>query len=64
MVRIDKTQEAIAYIRMAVDNDDKAHTLQTQAEAGDSTEIPRESGQHNLEQHWCFGSRSGGRLDT
>jgi hypothetical protein len=64
MVRIDETQEAIAYIRMAVDNDDKARALQSQAEVNDSTETPREPELHNPEQHWSFGSRSGGRLDT
>ena len=62
----DLTQEAIARIRMAVDNDKKARNLQAQANVEDSTEIPTESVKplNNLERHWTLGSPSGTRLDT
>jgi hypothetical protein len=62
MVRIDTNQEAIALIRMAVDNDNKSRTLQAQTDIEDY--------ETNLElsldkQHWTFGScMSGTRLDS
>jgi hypothetical protein len=60
MVRIDANQEAIALIRMAIDNDNKSRTLQgqTDLEAGSDSEML------SLKQHWTFGSRSSTRLDS
>jgi predicted P-loop ATPase len=61
MVKIDANQEAIALIRMAIDNDNKSRTLQGQTDH----ETDSESEMLSLEQHWTFGSRiSSTRLDS
>ena len=65
MVRIDENQEAIALIRMAIDDDNRARTLQAQADVEDRvTELPREQELHSLDGHWTFGSPSGTWLDS
>lgn len=63
MVKIDENQEAIALIRMAIDNDNKSRTLQAQTDIEDH-ETNSDSEMHNLKQHWTFGSRSSTRLDS
>jgi len=60
MARIDETQEAIAYVRMAVDNDDIARATQAKTDIEDSVEVS----EHSHERHWTFGSPTGARLDT
>jgi len=64
MVKIDETQEAIAFVRMAVDNDDMAHATQAKMAIEDGVEISAESEPHSPERHWTFGSPTGTRLDT
>jgi len=66
MVRIDGNQEAIALIRMAIDHDEKARTLQAQADIEDcAAELPNDEELQHPGQHWTFGSRtSGTRLDS
>jgi hypothetical protein len=63
MVRIDENQEAIALIRMAIDDDNRARTLQDVEDH--AMELPREPELNNLqERHWTFGSCDGTRLDS
>ena len=63
MVKIDENQEAIALIRMAIDNDNKSRILQAQIDDTGGHETDLEM--LNLSQHWTFGSRtSGTRLDS
>jgi len=68
MVKIDGNQEAIALIRMAIDDDDNARTLQAQVETEDSdsaAELPSDLELQTPGRHWTFGSRtSGTRLDS
>ena len=69
MVRIDGNQEAIALIRMAIDNDDKARTLQAQLEADIEDSAPKLPSDLELQisgRRWTFGScsTSGTRLDS
>lgn len=54
MVRIDENQEAIALIRMAIDNNTKAHTEAHEMDLGGP----------ELERHWTFGSPNGTQLDS
>jgi len=64
MVKIDANQEAIALIRMAVDNNNKSHTLQGQT-ADDMKDHETDSEVLSPKRHWTFGSRiSGTRLDS
>ena len=60
MVKIDANQEAIALIRMAIDNDNKSRALTGIEDHDDETDTEMLS----LKQHWKFGSRSGTRLDS
>jgi len=62
MVRIDENHEAIALIRMAIENDKKTQALQAQADvdANDSYVQDR----MDSERHWIFGSPSGTRLES
>jgi hypothetical protein len=60
MVRIDENQEAIATIRMAVD-DYNSLRAQTQEEVDEGT-TNQES--YNPTQHWIFGSPSGTQSDS
>jgi hypothetical protein len=60
MVRIDENQEAIAAIRMAVD-DYNSLRAQTQAEVGEGTTNQESC---NPTQHWIFGSPSGSQLNS
>lgn len=67
MVRIDENQEAIAIIRMAID-DYNSKKAKTQAAVGDGpdgiTDSPNLESQ-NPHQHWIFGSPSSGtRLNS
>ncbi|PPQ80894.1 hypothetical protein CVT26_015130 [Gymnopilus dilepis] len=58
MARIDETQEPVAYIRMAIDNDKKAHSILS------STSNEMKLGffaPGKTERHWDFGSSSGSR---
>jgi hypothetical protein len=67
MVRIDENQEAIALIRMAIDNDNKARISQAQADEDHVAGLPSDLGPHTdtgLERHWTFGSHTGTRLDS
>ena len=67
MIRIDENQEAIAFIRMAIDDDDKARTLQTLVDIEDCTaELPSDVESQIPGQHWTFGSciTSSTRLDS
>jgi hypothetical protein len=66
MVRIDGNQEAIALIRMAIDDDDMARTLQAQVDIEDcAAELPSDLELQIPGRHWTFGSRtSGTRLDS
>ena len=65
MVRIDGNQEAIALIRMAIDNDNKAQTSQAQTDIEDHVaELPSDLEPHSPKQHWTFGSHTGTRLDS
>jgi hypothetical protein len=67
MIRIDENQEAIAFIRMAIDDDDKARTLQTLVDVEDcAAELPSDVVESQIPgQHWTFGSRtSSTRLDS
>jgi hypothetical protein len=71
MVRIDENQEAIALIRMAIDNDNKAWALQAQENVNDHGEVDSgkpESRLHGPERHWIFGSphrtSSGTRVES
>jgi hypothetical protein len=61
MVKIDANQEAIALIRMAIDNNDKTYTSQGQT---DIKVHETDSEMFSLKQHWTFGSRSGAQLDS
>lgn len=61
MARIDENQEAIARIRMAVDDDDKARARQAKLGTDDGETISREPEQS---KHWSFGSPSGTRLNS
>lgn len=63
MVRIDETQEAIARIRMAIDNDSKARADQCQPDfqSDNGPKIKSPSELSNLERDWSFGSPSGGQ---
>ena len=62
MVRIDENQEAIALIRMAIDDYNGARTLQN---VEDAMKLPREPELNNFqERHWTFGSPHGTRLDS
>jgi hypothetical protein len=60
MVRIDENQEAIATIRLAVD-DYNSMRAQTQEEVDEGT-TNQES--YNPTQHWIFGSPSGTQSDS
>lgn len=68
MVKIDENQEAIALIRMAIDNNDKAQMSLAQEFAEDcAVESPSdhlELCSQDLECHWRFGSRSNNWLDS
>ena len=64
MVKIDENQEAIALIRMAIDDENKAKTSQAQADRVMELAKEPDSELHSLEQHWTFGSPSGTRLDS
>jgi hypothetical protein len=66
MAGIDENQEAIALIRMAIDDDTRSRTLQAQEIEDPATEFPTEPEWPNLrvEQHWTFGSPSGTRSDS
>jgi len=65
MVRIDGNQEAVALIRMAIDDDNMVRTSQAQADVEDHVaELPNDLEPHSPERHWTFGSRSGTRLDS
>jgi len=55
MVRIDKNQEAIAFIRMAIDNYNRL-------KEDHMTDFPNLES-HNP-KHWTFGSPSGTRLNS
>lgn len=61
MVKIDANQEAIALIRMAIDNSNNSHTLQGQTDIEDHDTV---SEMLSLKQHWTFGSRSGTQSDS
>jgi hypothetical protein len=63
MVRIDENQEAIAHIRMAIDNDNMARTLQAQAGVEDC-ELADCPESYSVQHHWKFGSPNGTRLDS
>jgi len=63
MVRIDENQEAIALIRMAIDNDKKAQNLQDEVEMDASNRAPDTEG-HTVMSHWTFGSSSGKRQES
>ncbi|PPQ86075.1 hypothetical protein CVT25_003329, partial [Psilocybe cyanescens] len=63
MSRIDENQEAIALIRMAIDNDNRARSLQSDAEDS-MTKPPEEPESYIPEERWIFGSHSGTRLDS
>lgn len=58
MVRIDENQEAIAYIRMAVDNDKKSRASQANSDEEDHTESSKEMELLTVKPHWTFGSPS------
>jgi hypothetical protein len=63
MVRIDENQEAIAFIRMAIDDYNREKTLQDVEDH--AMQLPREPELNNLqERHWTFGSPGGTRLDS
>jgi len=70
MVRIDENHEAIARIRMAIENDKKAQVLEGQANLdSDSVEMDSSSMSQNSEMHcrvahWTFGSPSGGQQES
>ena len=66
MVRIDENQEAIALIRMAIDDDNKARTSQAQTDIEDHVaELPSDLEPHSPKRHnWTFGSHTGTRLDS
>jgi hypothetical protein len=67
MAKIDENQEAIALIRMAIDDDDKARTSQAQVDIENCVaELPRDLELHDPRQHWTFCSRtsSSTRLDS
>ena len=61
MVKIDANQEAIALIRMAIDNDNKSRIVQAETDINDREP---DSEVLSLKQHWTFGSRSSTRLDS
>jgi hypothetical protein len=64
MVRIDENQEAIAIIRMAIDNNNRTQLLEAQT-SGDKPEPDLEEAErHGSEQHWIFGSPSGTRRSS
>jgi hypothetical protein len=63
MVRIDENQEAIARIRMAIDNDNRARTLQAQPGVEDC-ELAESPELYSDQRHWTFGSPNGRRLDS
>lgn len=63
MVRIDENQEAIAVIRMAINADNVARSLQTQ-ENGVEDVIPDVLKLQSPERHWNFGSPSGKCLNS
>ena len=58
MVVIDEKLEAIARIRMAIDNDIRAHQIASEGE----TEEPETTNEADL-QHWQFGSPEGKRIN-
>lgn len=62
MARIDENQEAIAIVRMAIDNDNRARLLEAQKN-GDEHDLERAE-QHSPERHWTFGSPSGTRRSS
>lgn len=65
MVKIDGNQEAIALIRMAIDDDDKARNLQAQVDVEDcAAELLDDLKLQISGQHWTFGSHSSTRLDS
>jgi len=65
MVRIDGNQEAIALIRMAIDDDNKARTVQAQVDVEDcAAEPPSDLELQTPGRHWTFGSCSSTRLDS
>lgn len=61
MVRIDENQKAIALIHMAIDNDNKAQTLQAQVDVEDHVaKLPDNLEPHTgPEWHWTFDSHTG-----
>ncbi|PPQ88862.1 hypothetical protein CVT25_009588 [Psilocybe cyanescens] len=63
MSRIDENQEAIVLIRMAIDNDNRAQSLQSYAEDS-MTKPPEEPESYIPEEHWIFGSHNGTQLDS
>src|SRR3977135_1170643 len=64
MVRIDENHEAIAHIRMAIENDKNAQALQAQADTSDSESYVQDHIDRDSEPHWIFGSPSGTRLES
>ena len=65
MVRIDGNQEAIALICMAINDDDKARTLQAQVDVEDcAAGPPSDLELQTPGRHRTFGSHSSTRLDS
>lgn len=59
MVRIDENQEAIALIRMAIDDDNRERSLRdAEVHAIIAMGPPREPELNSLQGHWTFGSPS------
>jgi hypothetical protein len=64
MVKIDENQEAIALIRMAID-DDNSRVQNSQVDVEDHmTRLSKELELQGPQRHWTFGSPSGTRLDS
>jgi len=61
MVKIDENQEAIAQIRMAVDNDTKSRAPNDTIE---EQEVTSEVSLEQLSKHWRLGSRNGVRQNS
>lgn len=63
MVRINENQEAVALIRMAIDDYNRVQSFQADCDES-VTKLPKELEFDSLEQHWTFSSPSGTRLDS
>ena len=66
MVRIDENQEAVALIRMAIDDYNYSQTSEVDFEDS-ANKLPTEPDSESYglsEQHWTLGSRSGTQLDS